>query len=121
MENVKIDSILLKMNPYLPKMLLYLPKTGEKVSNLEFYAPKFRLVSVVTKARLAGQKAQLALPCQKAGSGASLLNMSGFITMKILSSINLIQFINSKHNIGQSHWYVLNSFDQPHQYSVLIF
>ena len=44
MENVKIDSILPKMNPYLPKMLLYLPKTGEKVSNLGFYALKFRLV-----------------------------------------------------------------------------
>ena len=44
MENVKIDSILPKMNPYLPKMLLYLPKTGEKVSNLGNYALKFRLV-----------------------------------------------------------------------------
>ena len=44
MENLTIISILTKMNPYLPKIVLYLPKTGEKVSNLGFYALKFRLV-----------------------------------------------------------------------------
>ena len=44
MENVAIISISTRMNPYLPKMLLYLPKTGEKVPNLGFYALKFRLV-----------------------------------------------------------------------------
>ena len=74
MEIVKIISILTKMNPCLPK-------TGEKVSNLGFYALKFRLVLgsflkllKLGSARLAGQKARLGSARQKGGSGGTLIN-----------------------------------------------
>ena len=80
MENVRfIVFFYLKWTLIYLKCIYIYQKTGEKVSNLGFYALKYKLVLgsflkllKLGSARHAGQKAQLGSARQKAGSGVSL-------------------------------------------------
>ena len=76
MENVRFNRF---FNLQSKNESIFIKKTGEKVSNVELYALKFRLVLgsflkllKLGSARHAGQKAQLGSARQKAGSGGSL-------------------------------------------------
>ena len=85
----------MKFISFLPKMN---QKTGEKVSNLEFYALKFRLILgsfpkllKLGSARLAGQKARLGSLKSKLGSITTNYNLSRCMNLEKSIVVQLFQ------------------------------